>query len=508
MPLPDRTACVALVFAALVGCTWQPVAGPVKPELVMTGQLRVEGQLDWEARHVLVRESLGETARFHLVKTESLTHCTLPEGQPILRPLRAAGLRRAGLPEVLIPLRRREGETDQLYMVDENCQLRGPYGELGRDPEIAALRADGRQVALIRDTENTLRLLDPWTETTQVIAERVNGFTGVLRAEAGPLANAPEALWLLEDGKLTQRAYDGTLLVSMGDDVQQLVQTLSASQNALRIAFRDGDSVYEAVSPGYEPVRIAKDACDPEYVGTALDIRTPCESRQLVRIEDGKVRFFPPGVERVLSQGELTLQLGTKDGEPAAWVARDGDFRIKLEPTPLQPITALDADRIAALTDDGRVGVWSLTSGFTPALSDVRQLWYFQRYGTWLALHDVNEAGVGRLVSFTEPALNRTVQQGVPLQTTLLAEGAPVDGFRSYAAPGISEPIVLSYEEARVQEEEPRFRGTLVARALSGKIGSLIDHDVSSFTLVVAPQPGVLYAVTEGPRSGLWFAAL
>jgi hypothetical protein len=67
------------------------------------------------------------------------------------------------------------------------------------------------------------------------------------------------------------------------------------------------------------------------------------------------------------------------------------------------------------------------------------------------------------------------------------------------------------YDQARVElrgDLPPLFVGTLHARLLSGRLGSRIDESVSSSTLVIAPLPGVLYTISEGPRRGLWFAAL
>jgi hypothetical protein len=56
--------------------------------------------------------------------------------------------------------------------------------------------------------------------------------------------------------------------------------------------------------------------------------------------------------------------------------------------------------------------------------------------------------------------------------------------------------------------ENLQFKGRLRAQLLSGALAADIDSDVSSFVLVASPLPGVLYGIEEGPKAGLWFAAL
>ncbi len=47
-----------------------------------------------------------------------------------------------------------------------------------------------------------------------------------------------------------------------------------------------------------------------------------------------------------------------------------------------------------------------------------------------------------------------------------------------------------------------------ILRLMSGALGSIIASDVTSYHLLSAPLPGVLYGVEEGEQQGLWFAAL
>lgn len=505
---------------ALVQCTWEPLTRPIVPELVLEGDMRVGQSLDGEGRRVLVEERLGESSRWHLVETDGMKSCVLPEGWPIASAMYAPRFRGKDVPKVLFFVRRRVGEVDELWLSDEKCRGSGPFGLVAdRDPDILSLRGDGRSVALVRGPDDSLRLFDPWTGTTTKLAEAASAWASVTRSESGPRAREVEALWIVDGGRLTQRALDGTLLVSMGQKVGGFDQRVSPDGNRLRVAYQDGSDVYEALSPDYAPVRIATDACGPEYVGEALDVHTPvtgrCDQSQLVRVEGGQVKFFPPGVFRIYPQGDLTLQFARNDGDIEIWIATQSGARVKLMPTPRNAISILDGVRLAARTDGKRFGFWSLRGGFQQVLADVDDVVTFRDRSNqhrWMIFRET-EVGIGTLFTFTERAANRALETGAPVELSVLAEGVPRGTYAWRGVPFLQEPIVLTYEQSRVQLDEKRenvvhWVGTLHARLLSGALGSRIDENVTTSTLVLAPIPGVLYAITEGSRRGLWFAAL
>lgn len=517
---------LAVSALALAQCTWEPLTRPIIPELVLEGDMRVDASLDFEGRRVFVEERLGETSRWHLVETEGLKSCVLPEGRPLARGMYAPRFRGDDVPKVLFPVRRRVGEVDELWLSDEKCRASGPFGALGdRDPDILQLRGDGRSVALVLGPDGSLRLFDPWTATTTKLADAATAWASVTRSETGPRAREVEALWIVDAGRLTQRALDGTLLVSMGQSVSGFDQRVSPDGNRLRVAYRDGSDVYEALSPDYAPVRIATDACGPEYVGDALDVHTPvtgrCDLSQLVRVEGGQVKFFPPGVYRIYPQGDLTLQFVFANGETELWIAQQSGARVKLMPTPRNAISILDGVRLAARTDGRRFGFWSLRSGYQQVLDEVDDIVTFRvdrsNQHRWMIFREEVDAeggrtGIGKLYTFTERAANRALETGTPVELSLLAEGVPRGTYAWRGVPFLQEPIVLTYEQSRVQLDEDgnvrHWVGTLHARLLSGGLGSRVDENVTTSTLILAPVPGVLYAVTEGSRRGLWFAAL
>lgn len=523
------------LFAAgvlsLAHCTWEPLTRPVQPELVKPGLFRVDRLLDWEGRRVLVEETVGEKSHWHLLTTEKMTSCLLPEGRPVSRPLVAPGLRGKDIPKLLMPLRRRVGEVDELWLFDEKCGARGPFGELGEeDPELLAVRPDGRNVMVVLDPTRALRLVDPWTNTIANISPRIARGGGAwapdARGPAGARGREADTLWVLEEGHLRQRALDGTLLVDIGERVVAFDQLSSADGSRLRIAYQENREVFEALSPDYNPVRIASDACGPTYVGEALDVHTPiqqnvpCGESQLVRVEPGgRVKFFAAGVYRVFPYGEITLQLVRNPmGESEFWIETETAMRVKLTPTPVSPISVLDTGRIAARTRDGRFGLWSLRNGFQPALSGVRDMLAYRTDRTsqhlWLVYHDRDpslpsqENTPGRLSTFDERSVYRALDAGTQVELKPLADNVPGGGFQPYYPPFYEEPIVLISELNMPSTPDEMPRATLNARLLSGRLGSRIDEGVTSSTLVVAPQPGVLYAIREGERAGLWFAAL
>lgn len=520
MPYLSRAAALFVTLApvlSLAACTWEPVTRPVQPELVLAGVMRVDRTVD---ENVLIEEYLGERSRWHLLSTETLTSCVLEEGRPLPAPMRAPNLRGKDVPRVLLPVRRNIGDVDELWVMDEKCAVRGPFGEIGDDPAIIKLSSDARDVAFVFDTQGNLRLFDPWTNRTQLLGSDVSRWATVLRAEGSSAAREPDALWLVEAGQLRRRAYDGTLLVQIGQRVGGFAQRLTPDGTRLRIAYEDGGDVYEALSPDYTPVRIAMDACRPSYEGEALDIHTPCKAEQLVRIEAGQVRYFPPGVYRVHQSGDMTLQFVRNEArQTELWVELKSGPRIKLTPTPVSPITLLDAENISGRTTDGRFGFWTLRDGFKPLMSGIRDIvpYRMQRSSQymWLVYHEdatiVDEEQrklLGRLSTFEEGSAKRTIATGEPLELRTLAENVPERGFRPYPAPFYDEPILLLYERM-AQNDGGLFTGdTLSARLLSGRLGARIDDNVTSSTLVLAPQPGVLYTIGEGARRGLWFAAL
>jgi hypothetical protein len=494
----------------LYSCSWDPIARSAQPKRLFEGPTRVE-RLVSEGRYAIVYNGVAESERVRLVKTDNFEWCELPAGSlPFSNPLTAPLMRTKDMPLLLLPVVKAEAEVLQLYFSDEKCTLLGPFGSQDGNVERLQLKGDGRQIALLLDKAGVLRLIDPWSNQVRVLAENARFYTSVDQDPAA--TSTPQALWIFEGGSLTQRALDGTLLLKVGTKVSGFAQTLL--RDGLRVSFRDGLDLFEARSPDFTPVLIAEDACRPEYANAALDFRLPCERDQLVRVDltTGQVRRFPEGVFRVFPLGEFEAQQVHGPEGDELWVASGPTLRVKLDPPPQAYLSPLDRGRLAALTGDGQFGVWSLRDGFTPVVQGVVGLDVYRLRRTnqllWLMLHDVTE-NFGRLSIFDQTDLERVLAGAGPLDEQTLAQQVPIDGS-GYQTGEVAqrEPVLLTIEQGYRQESDERFAGTLRVSLLSGTLASYIDDGVSSFQLVVAPLPGILYGVSEGENSGLWFAAL
>jgi hypothetical protein len=497
------------------GCTWEPVARPVQPEQVFEGPARVERMLDSDARFALVQAGMNGDTRWRIVNGETLSYCELPgDFLPIYGSLLAPTYRGDDAPKLLLPVQRAADNDDGLYFSDEKCTIKGPLGSLVGQGTLAtlSLHADQRQVLLVLD-DGVLTVVDPWTNASRLIGQGITDFRAVDGDNRTSEAQRPpDALWLIENKKVVQRALDGTLLLSLGTDVSQLQQR--RFDDGLRIAFRDGNDVFEAKGPSFTPQLIAENACSPIYRATSLDLHFPCTARQLVRIEltTGAVRRFLPGVFESTTIGGFDIErLNTEKNEEQLWVVSGTKLRAQIVPLPLGLPVQLGTTAVVGRTRDGRFGAWNLRGDFTPIFSGVRELWSFRNVRTseleWLMLHDMQN-DLGRISSFDQRDVERMMVQGQNgFQPRTLAEGVPVGGFRLHGGVG-PEPIVLSLEQASPMQTVEGFAGTLHARLLSGALEVRIDDGVSSNQLVVTPAPGILYGITEGPKSGLWFAAL
>jgi hypothetical protein len=500
----------ALLFS---GCTWEPVARPAQPKLLFAGPAHVDRLLG-DGRYALVRTGPEEMHRVRLVRTDNFEWCELPEGsEPFQNPLTPPNVKAKGTPLLQLPVLRPKSdgqEGRELYFADEKCALTGPFGPSAGGLERLQLKGDGRQVALLLERDRKLRLVDPWRSEMRMIAEGVRFYTSV---DQDPNASAAQALWLFENDRLTQRALDGTLLLQVGTKVSGFAQTLL--RDGLRVAFSDGPDLYEAASPYFTPVLVAEDACSPSYSNTLLDFHVPCADDQLVRLDlvTGQVRRFSSGVFNVFPLGEFEAeQVHGADGDEV-WLSLGPTTRVKLEPPPQAHYTPLDRTTLAALTGDEQFGVWSLRSGFTSLVQGVKDLQVYRAPRTnqylWLMLHEV-EGDFGKLSIFDQSDVERVLAGLGTLAPRTLATQVPVggNGYRIGGLPSQREPVVVTIEQAFQQPGDQAFAGTLHVSLLSGVLASLIDEGVSSFQLVVAPLPGVLYGVTEGANNGLWFAAL
>lgn len=504
----------ALLFAS---CTWNPVARPAQPKRIFEGPSYVS-ELIVEDRYAIVRVQQASGSAIRLVRTDNFEWCELPPATfPAGGAVTAPNLRQKDAAVFWLPVVQGEGDQRQLFHVNEKCAMRGPFAPYDPTREQLyplQLQLDSRQVTVLWDRAGNLTLVDPWTQETRRVADAVSMWAQVDRAN--PSAE-PQALWVVSDGRLEQRALDGSLVLRLGDDVKVFDQTLA--RDGLRVAFVDHGDLYEAKSPKFERVLIAPGGCKPRYENATLNFALPCEPSQLVRVDllTGEVKRFPPGVINTFMVGEIELQ----EVHPSErWVNLPGDVRRKLTPRPERTLSPIDRQNLTALTADKIFGLWTVTTGnFRPLFNGVEELLVYRITRTnellWLMQHelvraDANDPGTVTLSLFDQRDVsNVLLGNSSMIELERVAERVPAGLGRRVASLGSqSEPVMVTIEDAIKQESDGLYAGTLVVRLLSGALSSPIDVGVSTQQPVVGPLPGVLYGISEGPKSGLWFAAL
>jgi hypothetical protein len=535
------TLIVAALALSLLSCgEWQPKAGPVRPQLLFEGSTRVETTLDESERYLLVSrfsddENGDEQRRYNIVDWKSRTRCELPENVVRVEgSLLGPAQERKQEPLFLLPLvLQEEGEDDQpgpqvLTFFDERCQRYGDtdYGPVSNSTAPLTRDEDGREVMLYGNGKGTLAMADPWNDERTQITVGFRAFSFVYRAGA---FSAPQLLWVLENGQLTQRALDGTLVVSLGDRVTAFSQILLSQ---LRVAYVDGNDVYEAVGPDFEPVRVAESACVPVYRGNYLEIHNPCTDSQLLRINlmTGETTEFAPGVFEAYTDSGFSFETQSdKEGLNHQFVEQPGRAKTEIVPPFVDHPFVVDGTHLAGIkelpTDDPLVTrrslvVWSNGNDVEvfPNKEVIESYYIVSNYRTssywFLVFHDRqdtedgNALGTLSIVSARDLSIEKIADK-VPLAVPL-ARAPSVRGFSVESLPTFAKERALAYiDEAVPLDHEPHAsRGTLHVRLFSGELGSQIAEDVTSYHLVTAPLPGVLYGIEEGEHQGLWFAAL
>lgn len=505
----------------LIACgPWVPEARPVKPERVLEGAARVEMLLDPNGRYALVTrfDENGEGS-LNIVDWKHRKVCPLPDGvERFERALLGPKNQRGQRPFFWLPVMTRDEEgTQQLQFVDERCNVQESYGTYSGSAGRPTLDEDGRELLLFSDGLGNLSRADPWLGDSLLLASKVRSVATALQ-----VADAEQALWLIEDGKLTQRLLDGTLVLSLGEDVTDFSQAI---HNGLRVAYVDGGNLFEAVGPGFKTEMIADDACEPEYRSGFLDLFQPCEDRQLVRILlfNSKVEEFPEGVYLSFDDSGYTFEYARDEDDVLHLFAEPpGGSREEVTPPIVGRPLVVDSRHLAGLIDEKDEDdkptrtfvIWTAESVVDPmqrVFFHVGEVFPFIDIRTssylWLMHHDVTD-GFGMLSIFSERTLRlNLIAEQIPLRDP--GVGSSVRGYSIELLPAFPEPLLMYITNATPLEHDPKaFRGLLRARLLSGDLGADIDDDVSSYAMVATPLPGILYGVEEGEHPGLWFAAL
>jgi hypothetical protein len=489
-----------------LACNWEPIAREVQPEQVLVGDYRIASVLDKITnRYVLLVQRNTEPRRYVILDMHERSHCQLPEGTTsitMLTPPTTSPPKDA--PPFKMALQVDDGARAQFYLSTPDCTLTGPFGEVGdgrKDgPFNITMEADQRSVVMWISPSGQLSFRDPWFDEQHVIAENVAIFDTVARPSR-PAGQAEEqALWLIENGRLVQRTFGGKVLLAIGKDVQDFTQAVF---DTVRVAYQDGQRLFEAAGPQFTPFLVAEDGCSPRYSGNTLSLLSPCADEQLLRLDliTGTVQEFAPGVFWSYTSGTAVFeQSRDMAGDEHLFVTLQGRERTEIKPLLNRYIDVIDPTHVAGRTPDRRFGVWSPDEGFKVLFNGVVDLTPFIDLRTnsylWLMLHEASD-DLGTLSVFD--------QKDYKLKK--LATNVPTSGYSVETIETLGEPIVVSLENAAADGGGVRT-AELRARLLSGELGSSIDSKVTSYTMLAVPVPGLLYTIDEPARRGLWFAAL
>ena len=488
-----------------LACDWEPIARDVQPELVLEGDFRIASVLDKVTnRYVLLVQRDTEPRHYVILDMHERSHCQLPDGTTSITMLTPPSVSAPkDSPPFKMALEVDDGQHVQFYLSTPDCTLSGPFGEVGNrredGPFNITMEEDQRSVVMWISPTGQLSFRDPWFDEQHVIAEHVATFTTVARPSRPSGQPEEQALWLIENGRLVQRTYSGKVLVGLGKDVKGFTQAVF---DTVRVAYQDGTRLYEDAGPEFTPFLVAEDGCAPRYSGNTLSLLSPCADEQLVRLDliTGTVQEFAPGVFWSYTSGAAVFEQARDEaGEEHLFVTLEGRERTEIKPLLNRYIDVIDPTHVAGRTPDKRFGVWSPDEGFKVLFNGVVNLTPFIDLRTnsylWLMLHEAKD-DLGTLSVFD--------QKDYKLKK--LATNVPTSGYSVETIETLGEPIVVSLENAHA--ESGVRTAELRARLLSGELGSSVDSQVTSYTMLAVPVPGLLYTIDAEDRRGLWFAAL
>lgn len=446
---------------------------------------------------------------FQIVRWYTRSSCSLPADtthvyDPLAPPLDGATR------TLRLPLARTRADgVAELWLSDGRCELEGPLAPL--DParvEVLTSSVDKRSLLFFLDPSARLEVLDvARSSAPHAVAERVSAFE--LRAASGDPVR--DVLWIREGGALVARELDGTARVRLGSDVRAhaLYDSL-----APRVAYVDGSDLYEAMPPSYVPALRAEQACAPRYDAEALYLHVPCDARQLVRVplSTGAAESFPRGVFDSLTLGALRVDWQA-DGDATRTFVTSPRFGPQELGRALvrEGLVALDETRIVGRSADGELVVWSLDEARADTLlDDVDELLtHTSALGdtTWVVHHEPDARGLGSLATVALPSLAvQSLARGVPRAT---AQGYGLVRSDLLGRLPAGTPLLVYRDDATpLGDDADRYAGALRAALLGAGGTTLLSEQATSFTAITEPFPGFLVSIEEGPRSGLWLAAL
>jgi hypothetical protein len=335
----------------------------------------------------------------------------------------------------------------------------------------------------------------------------VDPFAGQVAELAGPmsvvLGAADDAAWVLEDGTLYVRGFDGQTRREVASGVTELSWPPPSLDPTLHAAvYVDAAGVELLEGPDDpEPELVAADACEvhPVFADQApiLGYLAPCSDQQLVLHDlasgtvtpiaqgvsafdwDADPLYFVSGPEPGHSTGDLYV---TRGGTAPKLVAEEADlWTLEQHDYDTPPYALVLTHRtptggtLLRVGEDGSAESWHTGVAQVDDLADhIAVLADFDGTTGNLYLHP--EAG------------------GDP---ELLAGGVPEDGF----------DLGWQLRAIGYIADAQSGAGRLVVRELDGDREQEVDQGVTEFAEVLSEdRPGIAYLIGSGERAGIWYA--
>lgn len=399
---------------------------------------------------------------------------------------------------------------------------------------------DGSGTALLVKTpEGGLTLIDPWAQTSTIVAESV-------RAD-DPVPAFGHYFWV-DRGVITISDEELRPLAYVGHDVVAVSASLEDAQLAYLEAGSEGTSggtlfTVDAVA-SEPPVLVASDACNMRYLTLngrrQLSYLSPCAERKLVLrdVSDESVRVIDTNVAgspaaRTLS-GQSVLTYVTTESQDATagtlWVMSDNQAKVAVaENTRVGPSTVSDDGGLLTVLDwastGGRLVEWK-PDALTEVASGVIELGPLGR----MANEDLTLLGnfdgvTGDLLRLRTDLTTEVLAQGVPTRSAnadaFLAnfEGEAGDLLLLDRSDGTSLPLASGVARGAfiftqqfssvlmLANHDPETRTNTLRMHLLGSQRQYVLHDrVTEAREVAFPSAGILYSVVDGDDAGVWFA--
>lgn len=440
----------------------------------------------------------------------------------------------------LIPLLMTDEAGSRLGFTDFQCQRRAFELAVAGLPlaTIEGLGSGSGTSLLVKTPEQGLMLVDPWSETTQMLAQSVRANDPV--AAFGYFLWVDRGVIAISDSELVPVAF-------FGQDVVEVV--ISAEDRELAYVEDTGaghaGTLFVVNATGADaPRELATDVCNVRYLTLGgrrqLSYLSPCATRTLVFRDrgDDSVRVIADGVAgtpavRNVGGEPLMTYITTPDTQTSIgtlWAVRgDAEPIVIAEETRVGPSAVAPGGELLTILDwsnsGGRMVAWK-DEELTPVAQGVLEIDPLGRLANGdLTLLGNYDGVTGELLRLKPDLSTEIIAERVP------ARAANGDAFLANFDGAAGELMLFNRDSGGVEllaSDVPRgsfiftqqWRGimllsgrdeesrtsTLRMRLLDSEREFVVHDGVTEAREVPFPSPGLLYNVMVGDDAGVWFS--